>query len=238
MRPFKKQSVSQLDLEIANQILEHVFEANDMEFNSISLEELASYSNYRKERFTLQRTIIAIVMALFLLLPLLFIPSSFTIESQSGEQAFNPVYRMEVDSFMLVERVTATIDGRNVPVYEMDSHVYSIEPPVNGQMEVTVTLFNRQTNTQYVDVTTVDREVPVATACTKDGDLIYLYLSDGISGVDYENLSAVDLNGQNVVPASVDPENSCVVFEDVKSTLNVYVPDHAGNQLHLIISLP
>ena len=138
MKLFKKPAVSQLDLEIASQILEQVFEANDMELNSISLEALASYSNYRKERFTLQRTILVIIMALFILLPLLFIPASFTINAPSSQHGFNPVYRMEVDSFMLVERVTATIDGRNVPVYEMDSHVYSIEPPMNGLMEVTL----------------------------------------------------------------------------------------------------
>lgn len=237
MKLFKKPAVSQLDLEIASQILEQVFEANDMELNSISLEALASYSNYRKERFTLQRTILVIVMALFILLPLLFIPASFTINDPSSQHGFNPVYRMEVDSFMLVERVTATIDGYNVPVYEMDSHVYSIEPPTNGLMEVTVTLANRQRTTQYVEVTTVDREVPTATACTKDGDLINLYLSDGLSGVDFEKLRAVDLDGREVVPISIDEKTGCVTFDDVNSTLNVFVPDAAGNQLHLIISL-
>lgn len=236
-RPFRKPAVSQLDLEIANQILEQVFEANNMELNSISLEALASYSSYRRERFTLQRTILVIIMALFILLPLLFIPSSFTIVEQSGQYDFNPVYRMEVDSFMLVERITATIDGRNVPVYEVDSHVYSIEPPVNGKMEVTVTLLNRQTSTQYVDVTTVDREVPVATACNKDGDLVYLYLSDGLSGVDFDKIQAVDLDGHEIVPVSVDVETGCITFEDVDNTLNVFVPDLARNQLHLIISM-
>ena len=84
MKLFKKPAVSQLDLEIASQILEQVFEANDMELNSISLEALASYSNYRKERFTLQRTILVIIMALFILLPRLFIPASFTINAPSS----------------------------------------------------------------------------------------------------------------------------------------------------------
>lgn len=237
MRLFRKSSASQLDLDIANQILEQVFEANDMELNSISLEALASYSNYRRERFTMQRTILVIIMTLFILLPLLFVPSSFAIEDQSSQYTFNPVYRMEVNSFMLVDRVTATIDGHNVPVYEVDSHVYSIEPPINGTMEVTVTLLNHQTSTQYVDVTTVDREVPVATACNKDGDLIYLYLSDEISGVDYDKMQAFDLDGKEVVPISIDTENNCVTFKDVKDTLNVYVPDIAGNQLHLIVSI-
>ncbi len=238
MKSFKKSSVPQLDFDTANRILEQAFEANQMDNNSIPLEVLASYSNYRRDRFTLQRSILVIIMALFLLLPLLFIPSSFTVvEDESLERNFNPVYRLEVDSYMLVERVNATIDGSNIPVYEVDSHVYSIEPSRNGQMEVTVTLVNRQTSTQYVDVTTVDREVPVATSCTKEGNLIYLYLSDAESGIDYSAIRAVDLNGAEVEPVSVDEATGCVVFSDEADTLNVYISDLAGNRLQLVISI-
>lgn len=238
MRPLKKSSVPQLDFETASKILEQAFEANQMETNTIPLEVLASYSNYRRERFTLQRTVLVIIMVLFLLLPLLFVPSSFTIsENETLGQNYNPIYRLEVDSFMLVERVNASIDGYNIPVYEMDAHVYSIEPSRNGQMEVTVTLVNRQTKTQSVEVTAVDREVPVATSCSKEGNLIYLYLSDSGSGVDFSAIDAIDLNGQEVEPVSIDEASGCIVFSDESETLNVYVPDLAGNRLQLILSI-
>ena len=79
MIPFKKTTEPQLDIEIANKILEQAFEVNQMEPNTIPLEVLASYSQYRRERFTLQRTILVIVMALFILLPFLFVPPSITI---------------------------------------------------------------------------------------------------------------------------------------------------------------
>lgn len=238
MKPFRKSSVPQLDFETASKILEQAFEANQMDNNSIPLEVLASYSSYRRDRFTLQRTILVMIMALFLLLPLLFIPSTFTInEDPTPVRNYNPVYRLEVDSFMLVERINATIDGYNIPVYEVDAHIYSIEPSRNGRMEVTVTLINRQTKTQYVDVTTVDREVPVATSCTKDGNLIHLYLSDGESGVDFQGIEAIDLNGNTITPVTVDSEKGCITFSDISDTLNVYVPDLAGNRLQLILSI-
>lgn len=242
MKKFHKSSAPQLSLEDASRILEQVFMANQREQSSIPLEVLASYSNYRRERFTLQRTILVIIMVLFLLLPFLFIPSSFTIEKQASEHSigstdFNPVYRLEVDSFMLVERVTAVIEGRNVPVYETDSHVYSLEPPVNGRMEVTVVLANRQYQTRYVDVSAVDREAPAATACTRKGNFIYLYLSDSVSGVDYDKVEAVSLTGEKILPDSIDEENGCLTFFGLEDTINVYVPDLAGNQLHLILAL-
>ena len=149
MKAFRKSSVPQLDIEATGRILAQAFEASQMELNTIPPEVLASYRNYRRERFTLQRTILVIIMTLFLLLPFLFVPSSFSVQIQSfgpetgaADTCFNPVYRLEVDSFMLVERVNATVDGHNVPVYETDSHVYSIEPHQNGKMAVTVTLVN------------------------------------------------------------------------------------------------
>ena len=112
MSLFKKSSMPQLDPETASRILEQTFEANEMEKNTIPLEVLASYSNYRRERFSLQRMLLIVIMLLFVLLPLLFIPASFTIgEDPTVGRDYNPVYALQVDSFMLVDRVNATIDG-------------------------------------------------------------------------------------------------------------------------------
>ncbi len=236
---FKKSSMPQLDPETVSRILEQTFEANEMEKNTIPLEVLASYSNYRRERFSLQRMLLIVIMLLFVLLPLLFIPASFTIgEDPTAGRDYNTVYALQVDSFMLVDRVNATIDGYNIPIYEVDSHVYSIEPSRNGRMAVTVTLANRQSRTQYIDVTTVDREIPIATSCVKEDDLIYLYLSDDHSGVDFSALQAFDLNGNEIIPVSIDTASGCVTFFGVEDTLNIYVPDLAGNRLQLILSIP
>lgn len=237
MKIFKKSSIPQLDLETASRILEHAFEANQMETNTIPLDVLVSYSNYRRERFTLQRTILVVIMTLFLLLPLLFIPSSFTVERIDTDTPYNPVFRLEVDSFMLVERVSASIDGSNIPVYETDAHVYSIEPTKNGQMAVTVTLANKQTRTEYIDVTAVDREVPVVTSCERDEERIYLYLSDWDSGVDFPAIQAVNLSGAPVIPDSINPATGCVIFTEVTDSLNVFVPDLAGNKLQIVLTI-
>lgn len=238
MKAFHKSSAPQLSYEAANRILERAFEANEMENNSIPLEVLASYSSYRKERFTLQRTILVIIMTLFILLPLLFVPAAFTVNvDETIGRSFNPVYRLTVDSMMLVDRVSATIDGFNIPVYEVDSHIYSIEPSRNGEMEVTVTLINKQTVTQHVDVTGVDREVPTAVSCSKEGDELHLYLSDSGSGVDYSKIEAYDLDGNEVELIDVDERTGCVILPAESETTNVYIADQAGNKLQLILTI-
>lgn len=240
MKLFNKSSKPQLDIDAASRILAQALKAAEAEPNTISLDELIANGLYRRKRHIFQKFIFAGVIALVLALAFLYvisIPSSFTIQNQMAEDDFNPVYKINADSPMLVDRVNVVIDGHSIPVYEIDSHVYSVEPSLNGQMEVTVTLANKNSSTQYVDVTNVDKENPIAVGCSKEGDLVFLYLSDNLSGIDYENIKAATLTGETVEPASVDPSSGCVTFSGLTETVNVYVSDLAGNQLQLILSI-
>lgn len=237
MTLFSKKNQPQLDIEEASKILENIFSASQVEPNSIPLDVLTAYSNYRRERFSLQRTILVIIMILFLLLPFLFIAPVFSIESTSPEDAPNPSYQVTLDTFMPVQRVTANIDGHNIPVYETASHIYSIEPSMNGNMTVSITLINHQTITHSVDVKNVDTEAPLVVSNSVDSENIYLYLSDTGTGIDYKNIKAVGLSGQEFYPASYDIASGCVAFEYPPESLNVYIPDHAGNTLQLILTV-
>lgn len=222
-----------LNLEQASKILANVFEANDVEPNSIPLEVLTSYSNYRKERFSLQRMIIVIILVLFFMLPFLFIPSDFVIQADDVLDATNPTYTLEVTSPMLVKRINASIDGRNIPVYEMDSHIYSIEPMVNGRMTVTVTLMNNQVSTQYIEVNNVDLKAPVMISSEVDKKNVYLYLSDSGTGINYEDIEGVEGDGSIVKPVSYDKKTGCVVFAYPEGSLNVIIPDFAETRCNL-----
>lgn len=233
----KKDPKQELELDQACKILEQVFETSHVEPNTIPLEVLAAYTDYRKERFSLQRLILVIILVLFFMLPFLFIPSAFSITPDKEASAPNPTYTLEVTSPMLVRRVNASIDGRSVPVYETDSHIYSIEPAVNGQMAVTVTLMNYQETTQYIDVETVDLDPPTVVSNGMDSEHLFLYVSDTGTGIDYEHVKGVDMNGRPVSPVVYDPESGCIAFRYPEDTLNVYIPDFAENTLHLILSV-
>lgn len=233
----KKKTEPQLDIDAASKILENVFEISQVEPNTIPLDVLTAYSNYRRERFALQRTILIIVMVLFLMLPFLFIAPEFSIRNVSADNAVNPIFQVDVDTFMPVERVTATIDDRNVPVYESDAHSYTVEPSINGQMAVSVTLFNHQTVTHYIDVENVDKEAPLVVSNKVDKENIYLYLSDSGTGINYEKIRAVTLSGREILPSSYDTQTGCVAFTYGDESMNVYIPDYAGNELHLILTV-
>ena len=227
-----------LDMEVASKILENVFEESEVEPNTIPLEVLTSYSSYRKERFALQRTILIIIMALFLLLPLLFISPTFTLTTLNEEgYTSTPAYEVIVDTFMPVSRITATIGGRNIPVYEVDAHKYSIEPSVNGQMKVTVTLVNRQQVTHYITVGNVDVEAPVIVSNDSDGENVYLNLSDTGSGINFKEIKAIDTKGNIVKPVYCDESTGRIGFTYPEDSLNVYITDYAGNTLQLTLTI-
>lgn len=233
----KKTTTPQLDERIASQMLENIFDACEVAPNSVPLSVLTSYSNYRRERFLLQKGFLVLIMLFFCLFPLLFTTPDVHMRQRSEEFKNRPVFELTVDSFVPVSRITAVVDGNNVPVYETADKTYSIEPSYNGTMTVTVTLKNQQYTQTVVPVSGVDTDPPVVVSDRKDKDKIYLYLEDDSSGVDYDNIEAIDLDGNLVAAASIDEANAVVSFYYPLDSLNLYIPDKAGNRLHLILTV-
>lgn len=234
---FKKPKGPELDEKTASQMLGNIFDACEVEPNSVPLTVLTSYSNYRRERFLLQRILLVVILLFFCLTPLLFIPPDIQLSLREDSSANKPAYELYVNTFIPISRITATIDGRNVSVYETADRTYSIEPTVNGTMTVTVTLKNKQYASTICEVTGVDTDSPVVVSDKMSGDQIYIYLSDPGSGIDYENITAVDMDGKDVAFASYDEDGDYVVFDYPETSLNVYIPDNAGNTLHLILTV-
>ena len=228
-----------LDDGIAQRLLENVFEACDMETNTIPLNVLSSYSNYRKERFALQKLILIFFMTLFVLLPVLFVPPSLSLRPAEDSPSYAPEFSLDVQSYFLpIDRVTAVIDGHNVPVYETDVRSFAIQPNSNGLMTVTVTLANNQYQTQTIEVKGFDRDAPsLLSHALRDGKL-YLKITDGEgSGLDLQHIRAIDENGDTVKLLSYDEETQELVFDYTRRSMNLFIPDLAGNNLQLVLTV-
>ena len=233
-----KKNQPALDDETAALMLGNIFDACEKEPNTVPLSVLTSYSNYRRERFLLQKVILLIVFLLFCTLPFWFVPATFTVDIASSGNRYDPVYEVRVDAPLIpVARVTATLGGHNVPVYETDSHVYQIEPDANGSLTVTVVLKNHQSNTYTLTVNDVDTKTPVLLSNHQKGDNIALFVEDADSGIDYNGVYALNTSGDRVLPVSFDENTGEIDFLYPEETLNIYIPDQAENVLHLILSL-
>lgn len=229
-------TVAGLTTHETSEILDKVFGACGAEGNTVPMETIASYTVYRTERFTLQRVILAMALLVFMMLPMLFILPAYTVTvDENGERGL-PVYTIDVDSLLPVGRVLASIKDAGLPVYEAGAREFTVEPTRNGELDISVELVNRQIVSGSHKVTAVDAEGPklVSSERLKDGFL--LKVSDSGIGVDYREIYAVSASGDVHYPLKAGEEEG-VLFEYPEDKLDIYIPDHIGNTLHLSVKL-
>ena len=230
----KKNSVPDLNMEQADEMLSQILEQCKVPPNTITLEELVSYGNYRKEKYLFQRIGIVIILILFMFLPFFFISPKFTLTQEGGD--YN-TYVVTVNSIMPVAYVSASIDGHYVPIYQADDKVYKIEPTINGDMYITVGGKNGQTVTHEITVTTVDSTAPTVDSYTASDQYLTLYVSDDMSGVDYQGIYAEDASGTIYEPVSCDEASGRIDFNYPTSAVNITIPDKQGNEIKLLVDL-
>ncbi|MBR2189109.1 MAG: hypothetical protein IJ860_06860 [Eubacterium sp.] len=230
----RSKSSSEMDAVTEASILAEVFARCEKSPNTLPIEALSSYAVYRKERFSLQRGILAAAMILFLLLPLLFVLPEFDVTEEDTGARGLPVYAVSIRSILPVSSVTASMRGHALPVYEAARRSYSVEPTRNGTLLVEVKLANRQQARKEYSVTDVDADSPVLLGSeTSAGKLILCVDDEGI-GVDYREVRAAAASGTVIRPLAADAEQG-IVFSYPDEAWDIYIPDHIGNTLHLAV---
>ena len=301
----QKNEMPALEMNQAADILNSVFKECGRKPNSVPMEALSSYTIYRKERFELQRGILVSLLVLFFLLPFLFIDSRFTVRVEAAGERKLPVYVIEVQSRLPVHRVTANVDGQNLPVYEAGSRTFTVEPTRNGTMTVEVSLLNRQNSSMALEVRDVDHTSPVLVSSEVTDREVRLFVEDAGTGLHLNKAYGVvmsfdatagtsgettpaevagtpsettpaeaagtsgettpaeaagtpgetsadaaraqqtaaapaseDPEAENIIsPIRTDPSKGMIVFAYPSQSMDVYIPDHVGNVLHLALKV-
>lgn len=231
---FRKEE--ELNTEVASQMLQNIFDVCEVEPNTVPLNDLESYSNYRKDRFFTQKVLLIVIMLLFCAIPLMFIGPKIGVIEQTST-APHPAYHLDVDSVLPVTSVKAQVNGQDVPVYEKQKKVYSIEPDVSGLMTVTVTCVNNQWTTTEVEVSTIDREVPEVVSDELSDGFVYLHLKDEGSGIDYKKIYAQNAEGESFKPDKYNEEAGWIAFKYPESSINIFISDKAENVLQLALTI-
>lgn len=236
MRFFKKNEIK-LPLEEASKILNDVFVQTNQQPNTIPLEELESYSNYRRDRHSTERYFLIIILIVFLLLPFFFISPRFDIYLTDKDFKKYPTYEMRLTPNIIpVSVISANLNNKKVAVYETGSHLYSITPTENGTMTVSITLMNHQFNVKNVEIENIDVDPPVLISKKVSNGLLMIEVEDDGSGIDYDNAYAI-INETNKRLSPVKTEKNKIYFEYTKQDLNVFIPDYKENTLQLILSV-
>lgn len=232
--PFSSaQKSAELPPATAEQILSNVLDACKREQSSVPLEALISYSNYRKERYSIQRSLILLMLALFLLLPFLFMTAGVRIAQINPGSGENPVYAITVDALFPIRQIEARLNGQAVPLYELTPGSYTASPRANGDMQISATLVNRQETTASIAVEQVDTAPPVLLSTEVGASSIRFFVEDAGCGVDYANISIVGEDGLHLSPLSTDHESGSIALPYPASTLHISIPDLRGNVLRV-----
>jgi hypothetical protein len=227
---------SELTTHETSEILDAVFNSCGEDGNTVPMETISSYAVYRKERFTLQRVILAMALLVFMMLPLLFVLPSYTVSVEESGSRGLPVYTVKVDSFLPVGRVLASIKDHSLPVYEAGAREFTVEPTRNGNLDISVELINNQSVRSEHDVTSVDAEGPKLVESETLSDGFMLKVSDAGIGVDYREIYAVSASGEVHYPVKASEEEG-VLFTYPDEAWDIYIPDQIGNTLHLSVKL-
>ena len=228
----------ELSNDAAGKLLVNIFEACDMEPSNLSIEALSSYTEYRREKHGLEKIILLFIFVVFLVLPLFFIAPELNIRYTDRISGY-PVYSLSIDSSIIpVSRVSASLDGKAVSVYESGTREFKITPTENGQLTVRVTLANRQYNLVTVQIEGIDVDSPRFVSSSKVDDILYIYFSETGSGVDEDGCYAVSVSGAVIYPLSVDPVSQCVAFDFPEENMTIFIPDKKGNTMQLLFSVP
>ena len=232
-----RNKIPKLTTDQASQMLQNIYEVCQIEPNTVPLSTLEEYSNYRAERFTFKKLVLIIIMLGFLAIPFLFLAPEMTVTSKPVNNT-SPRYEIAVHSLLPIKSVTASLDGTNIPVYETDNHIYSVDPTKSGTITVTATTVNKQINTITKDVKVIQKDTTppsLVKSATIDSS-VYLYIKDEDSGIDYSSIYGQDANGNRIEPRSYNSKDGYVVFGYPESKTKLYVSDKDGNTLQLTLS--
>lgn len=218
-----------LDTQTANQLLNNVFNACDMDPSSIPVEVLESWGNYKKPSFSLGRFFAYIFTILLVLLPLMFIHPTIIAERKNVKSATNAVYDIELKTLLPIRDASADLDGRPIALTKNGSHSYSAEITQNGTLTITATSVNGQTVTRTYQVSHLDTDKPeLVNSYSQDG-VVYLEILDTFSGIDYDHITGI-------TPESVNTDTGVIAFHIPDNPTTVTIPDNAGNELTLLLS--
>lgn len=236
MFEWQNNEIPDLNEETASAIMANVFEACGKTPSTVPLSVLSSYTQYRRDRYALQKWILIFVLTVFLLLPLCFVAPKFQVEQIGRYETGVPTYEVRVSNWLPVRLVSARLNDRPVAVYESQAKIFTVEPRDNGKLTITVTLANRQYDIWSTTVEGVDAVPPTLVSSEAEPEKIRIYLDDAGVGINFEEIYAVSANDPKIAPLDYNVQEKYVDFL-FPTELNIFVPDYNGNTLQLVLSI-
>lgn len=221
-----------MTLNNAEQILESVLILVGADTNTLPLEALISYHQYRNNRLMFQRALLLIALLGLVLIPFFTLSPSMDVTLVPGSYNGDfEKFSINVKTIVPVDYVEGTLDNDKVTIMLENDKMYTAYITGNGTFTVTTTLLNRKSVTKTIEINDFDVTPPMVTSYYLDnGDLIVI-TSDDRSGVDFEKTVVTQLStGKEFGPIEYNEGTGLMRFPYIQADSALTVVDKEGNQ--------
>lgn len=120
----------------------------------------------------------------------------------------------------------------NPVAYTKLGDYYIIDAKDNGTYQIIVTSLNRASVNSFVDIEARDGDAPTINSndATIIGNTLTITVNDTLSGINYDNIYAINEDGSTEAPKYFDRASGTVQFQfDSNKKLTIHVEDMDGN---------
>ena len=203
-------------------------------------EPKGKYKSQARTRYLLPRLLTAAVviaavvfLGFYLTRPAQFYNVNVEESPESVEVDF------DVDRLLLLESVTATLDGQPAAVTREKMGSYQATVQKNGELIISARTFTGRESQQTVSIRAIDDEPPHMTGSDREDGEIYIYFTDeGGSGINWDSVQATAAeSGEPFDLGGIDREAGCVHFPFPDKSVRIYLEDNNENPLSVLLTL-
>ncbi|MDO5563604.1 MAG: hypothetical protein Q4F88_00010 [Eubacteriales bacterium] len=156
-------------------------------------------------------------------------PTITILTSESSTYSQSQI-KFNVKCNIPLTKVSASIEGKDMPITKTNGN-YNVTPEINGSLVISCTALNGIKTNEYYQINAFDDQPPTIddSQTSLTASVLTLVVSDGQSGINFENIFAIDSTNKKVYPDYTNQSTGIVQFKMETKSLTVHIEDISGN---------
>lgn len=154
-----------------------------------------------------------------------------TLEIGDTKDYLSTEATLKISSWFPTKSVSLSMHGEELDLGKPEKRTYTIPIYKNGLLEANVANLNGMVSAQFLQVDILDDNPPTIEDAQISDGIVTVTVTDSQSGVDFDSIYAVNSEGTQLIPLTVDRETNTLSFEMDSAGLQVHAQDRAGNEV-------
>ena len=198
------------------------------------------YKNQLRLRYLLPKALIVCVLAALVMFACYYALSPARVSNlRVSGGADRVAVEFDVNKTLLLESVTAQLDGRPVDVEYQTVGSYKVDLDKNGELVIGARTFTGGQSQTQMTVNSIDDEPPhISDHELTDGQMCIYFTDNGGTGIDWSTLRASEAaTGRSFEIPEVNEEAAYIRFPFPSSSIRITLEDNNQNPLAVLLEL-